>query len=87
MAKLPLDGIRIVDLGGVWAGTFATVLLADLGAEVLKVENQYVWQPNTRAVPVALPSAVTYRAPGKRIAVFPLHYADGLIEIGVLLAK
>lgn len=65
MAKLPLDGIRIVDLGGVWAGTFATVLLADLGAEVLKVENQYVWQPNTRAVPVAhLTKQMTQAGPG-----------------------
>ncbi len=45
---LPLDGVRIVDLTGVWAGAFSTVLLADLGAEVLKVENQYVWQPLTR---------------------------------------
>ena len=45
---LPLDGVRIVDLTGVWAGAFSTVLLADLGAEVLKAENQYVWQPLTR---------------------------------------
>ena len=35
MANQPLEGVRIHDLGGVWGGTFSTVLLADLGAEVL----------------------------------------------------
>ena len=45
---LPLEGVRIIDLTGVWAGSFSTVILADLGAEVLKAENQYIWQPLTR---------------------------------------
>ncbi len=46
--KLPLEGVRVVDLCVVWAGTFATLLLADLGAEVIKVENPFVWPPMTR---------------------------------------
>ncbi len=65
MTALPLEGVRILDLSGVWAGTFSTVLLADLGAEVLKQENQFVWQPNTRAVPgPRISKAMTRAGPG-----------------------
>lgn len=44
----PLEGYRIVDLCGVWAGPFGTMQLGDLGAEVIKPENPFVFQPMTR---------------------------------------
>ncbi len=35
----PLEGIKVLSFGRVLAGPFATMLLADLGAEIMKIED------------------------------------------------
>jgi crotonobetainyl-CoA:carnitine CoA-transferase CaiB-like acyl-CoA transferase len=47
----PLEGLRILDLGHALAGPFAATLLADFGAEVLKVEKPGEGDPMRRLGP------------------------------------
>jgi crotonobetainyl-CoA:carnitine CoA-transferase CaiB-like acyl-CoA transferase len=49
--QLPLDGIRVVDLSMMWAGPFATMHLAAMGADVIKIESPSAWDNIRTLIP------------------------------------
>src|SRR5256714_14606228 len=82
-----LAGLRVVDLTQVMAGPFCTMLLADFGADVIKIEP-----PNgdsTRTMPGAVGTdSPSFNAVnrGKRSVVLNLKTKDG-VEAGKTLAR
>ena len=66
-----LDGIRVLDLGTAVAGPFGTMLLGDLGADVIKIE------PVSAAVGSPGDATWVSGARGKRCIAVNLKEADG----------
>ena len=93
MTSAPLDGIRIIDASRVLAGPFATMLLADLGADVIKIEppegdETRRWGPPWWGDPSEGRSAYFASVNrNKRSVVLDLRTDDGRTHLDRLLAS
>jgi crotonobetainyl-CoA:carnitine CoA-transferase CaiB-like acyl-CoA transferase len=89
----PLSDIRVLDLTQVLSGPYATMLLADMGADVIKIEPpsgdvSRAWGPHLDD-PVSSDSYGGYFASvnrNKRSVILDLHTASGVDDLHRLLA-
>ena len=77
VAPLPLEGVRIVDFTAYWAGPLPTAIMADLGAEVIKVES--IQRPDQFRI-VAIPGD-----PAKVFELSPPFNATNRNKLGLTL--
>ncbi|MDP9464081.1 MAG: CoA transferase [Actinomycetota bacterium] len=73
----PLSGYRVIELGGIGPGPFAAMMLADMGAEVIRVDRA---TGAAGPMPSTPPFDVLLR--GRRSIAIDLKHADG---VGTLL--
>jgi crotonobetainyl-CoA:carnitine CoA-transferase CaiB-like acyl-CoA transferase len=81
-AQRPLDGLRIVSLAEQYPGPFATLILGDLGADVIQVERPAGGDPSR-----AFPGFYAALNRGKRSVALDLKTSVGLAACRRLIAS
>jgi formyl-CoA transferase len=90
--KLPLAGVRVIDAGNMVAAPFATVLLADFGADVIKLEHPKLGDGERKLEPILKRDGETVPlwwkngARNKRCVTLDLSKPDGAAVFRDLVA-
>ncbi|MDN5790739.1 MAG: CoA transferase [Micrococcales bacterium] len=69
----PLTGVRVIEFAGLGPGPFAAMLLADLGADVIRIDRS-----GPASMPIALPSEADLLRRGRPSVILDLKHPDGL---------
>ncbi|WP_329334849.1 CoA transferase [Streptomyces sp. NBC_01352] len=85
MAAGPLAGCRVIEFGGIGPGPFAGMFLADLGAEVVRVDRPESMDEVGVGGPLGGPTDVLNR--GKRSVVLDLKHPAGLAAVLELVGR
>ncbi len=72
----PLDGIKVIEIAGIGPGPFACMMLADQGAEVLRIDRAQNVQPTQPDQP-----SLDLLCRGRRSAGVDLKNADGVAAV------
>ena len=90
---LPLAGLRVVDLTQFWAGPASTAFLADMGADVVKVES--IQRPDGMRLVGSIPNDVLWECSttfhgantGKRAVTLQIDSEKGMTLLKRLIAE
>ena len=78
----PLTGVRVVELAGIGPGPFAAMLLADLGADVIRIDR-----PGASALPVPMPPEADILRRGRPSVALDLKHPDGVAALLALVER
>lgn len=78
----PLSGLRVVEMGGIGPAPFAAMLLADMGADVLRIDR-----PIAADVGIAMPAKFDFYNRSKRSVAIDLKATDAVATVLRLVEK
>jgi len=89
MSQLPLDGVTVLDLSTILAGPLASSLLAEFGADVIKIEQPGTGDPARSYPPLVDGGSAQWAMLGrnKRSVTVDLHRPGAVDVIGRIVAN